>query len=201
MSYSISITQTDFGQYPIPGVDNDTQGFRDRFSLIQDKFDILDVAVNSLDLTTVKTNQPNDFDGNSITGAILKGSGDAVRISPSLTSTAENAEEIQWVEYSYFSYNVESNSYLRFADWPTVDGMLGKMTVQLSNNTVSPLTVTFLYGTADLKLSSDFSGTVDSEISESGIKVTIPANTTKIYEFLSPNRGLTIFGKLYGTFV
>jgi hypothetical protein len=195
MSYSISITQTDFGQFPIPGVDNDTQGFRDRFSLIQDKFDILDVAVNSLDLTTVKTNQDNDFDGNSITG-----SGDAVRISPSLTNTAENAEEIQWVEYSYFSYNVETSSYLRFADWPTVDGMLGKITVQLTNDNASPVTVTFLHGTSDLKLSTDFGGVDDTEVTESNIKVTIAANTTKIYEFLTPNRGLTIFGKLYGTF-
>lgn len=200
MAYNISITQTDFGQYPIPGVDNDTQGFRDRFSLVQDKFDILDVAVNSLDLTTVKTNQNNDFDGNSITGAVLKGSGEAVRISPSLSSTAESAEEIQWVEYSYFSYNVETSSYLRFADWPTIEGMLGKMTVQLTNDNASPVTVTFLYGTADLKLSSDFGGTNDTGVTEANIMVTIPANKTVIYEFASPNRGLTIFGKLYGTF-
>lgn len=199
MTYEISITQTDFGQYPIPGVNNDTQGFRDRFSLVQDKFDILDEAVNTLDLVAAKVNQSNDFGGNSITDAILRGSGDAAKTKTGLSNSPESAEEIQWIQYNYFPYIVNGNSYLRFTEWPLTTGMLGKITVELSAEGTSK-DVVFMFGTSELKSEAGFGGTVGVYGGFVGTKVTIPADTTKVYEFWTADKGVTLFAKLVGTF-
>lgn len=199
MTHEISITQTDFGQYPIPGVNNDTQGFRDRFSLIQDKFDVLDEAVNTLELVAAKVNQTNDFGGNSITDAILRGSGDATKTKSGLSNSPESAEEIQWIQYNYFPYIVNADSYLRFTEWPLTTGMLGSVTVELSAEGTSK-DVVFMYGTSDLKVSSDFGGTVGVYGGFVGVQVTIPADTTKVYEFWTADKGVTLFAKLVGTF-
>jgi hypothetical protein len=199
MTHEISITQTDFGQYPLPGVNNDTQGFRDRFSLIQDKFDLLDEAVNTLELVSVKVNQNNDFGGNSITDAILRGSGDATKSKTSLSNTAESAEEIQWIQYNYFPYIVNSDSYLRFTEWPITNGILAKVTIELSAEDTDK-DVVFMYGTSELKTETAFDGVSGVYGGFVGTRVTVPADTTKIYEFWTADRGVTLFARLVGTF-
>jgi len=199
MTHEISIVQTDFGQYPIPGVNNDTQGFRDRFSLIQDKFDILDIAVNNLELLAVKVNQSTDFNGNSITDAILRGTGDAAKSTTGLNNNPESAEEVQWIQYNYFPYTVAGNSYLRFTEWPTTDGMLGKITVELTADGTSR-DVVFMHGSSALKTETSFGGILGVYGGFAGTRVTIPANTTKIYEFWTANKGVTLFARLVGTF-
>lgn len=200
MSYEISITQEDFGQYPLPGVNNDTQGFRDRFSVIQDKFDVLDGAVNSLDLLSAKLNQTNDFGGNSITDAILKGSGESVKTRSNLSASAESAEELQWIQYHYFPYTVTSNSYVRFTEWPLTSGMMGRITVELRNVDASSKDVVFIYGASEIKLASGSGLTLGTYGGYAGAKTTVSTNTTKIYEFWTPDKGVTLFAKLVGTF-
>ena len=55
--------------YPVAGVDNDTQGFRDNFSVIKTGLATANSEVTSLQTTTAKLNSPNDFNGTNIADA------------------------------------------------------------------------------------------------------------------------------------
>ena len=61
--------------FPVAGVDNESQGFRDNFSaikdtLVQTKSDIQDLQESRLDISSPDTN----MSGNTITDVNLKGS-------------------------------------------------------------------------------------------------------------------------------
>ena len=54
-------SETIDAEYPIAGKDNDTQGFCDNFQIIKDNFAIANSEITSLQQTTIKLDQPNDF--------------------------------------------------------------------------------------------------------------------------------------------
>lgn len=59
--------------YPVAGVDNDTQGFRDNFSFIKNNFVAAKAEIETLQRDTVKLNATNDFNGSYILDANLQG--------------------------------------------------------------------------------------------------------------------------------
>ena len=58
--------------FPIAGVDNDSQGFRDNFSIIKDNFSAAKSRIEILETNTAKKNVDNSFDNNTISLANLK---------------------------------------------------------------------------------------------------------------------------------
>jgi hypothetical protein len=82
--------------YPVAGIDNDTQGFRDNFDVIKTSLGFAGQEITALQDTTAKINEGNDFSGNSISNA------DLVAIThksfaPSLFDTTSGAQgEIQF---------------------------------------------------------------------------------------------------------
>lgn len=48
--------------YPIPGVDNDTQGFRDNFANIKNSLATAADEITALQLNSVTVDSQNDFD-------------------------------------------------------------------------------------------------------------------------------------------
>jgi hypothetical protein len=50
--------------YPVAGVDNDTQGFRDNFDVIKTSLGVASVEITELQDITAKVNSANDFNGN-----------------------------------------------------------------------------------------------------------------------------------------
>jgi len=65
---STIISETIDAEYPVAGVDNDTQGFRDNFQIIKDNFAKAGSEITDLQDTTVKINENNNFGS---TGKIL----------------------------------------------------------------------------------------------------------------------------------
>ena len=57
--------------YPVAGVDNDSQGFRDNFATIKSNFVEAKSNIEDLQDNTAKTNANNNFFGNQVTGANL----------------------------------------------------------------------------------------------------------------------------------
>src|SRR5210317_1846577 len=55
--------------YPVAGVDNDSQGFRDNFNIIKTQLNNASIDLTTLDTNTAKKNAENDFSGNIITDA------------------------------------------------------------------------------------------------------------------------------------
>jgi hypothetical protein len=57
--------------YPVAGVDNDTQGFRDNFDIIKTGLGFAGQEITALQDTTAKVNEENNFFGNVINNADL----------------------------------------------------------------------------------------------------------------------------------
>jgi hypothetical protein len=57
------------GTYPVAGVDNDTQGFRDNFSIIKNNFAAAKSEIETLQEGTAKLNETNNFRGTNINEA------------------------------------------------------------------------------------------------------------------------------------
>ena len=191
MTSNIDVTKIN-PTFPTPGIDNDTQGFRDNFSGTKDNFSAAKAEISSLQANSAKLNANNNFDGNSIISAVLQGSGDAV--SPQVTIIGNM--ELPWTEASYYAFTVNGNVTLTMTEWPTPPvtpsnkiGILGKMTVHLTGSTT---TRNVLFDTVN--------GIVKFQNNEDNT-ISIAAGTTKIYEFWTIDGGAVVYGKLVGNYL
>ena len=66
------ISDTIDAAYPVAGVDNDTQGFRDNFSIIKTGMATANSEISTLQSTTAKLNASNDFNGTNIADANIQ---------------------------------------------------------------------------------------------------------------------------------
>lgn len=66
------ISETIDGAYPVAGIDNDTQGFRDNFSIIKNNFAAAKNEIETLQENTAKLNETNNFRGSNINEANLQ---------------------------------------------------------------------------------------------------------------------------------
>ena len=185
------VSTTISATFPVAGVDNDTQGFRDNFSIIKDNFGFAKAEIDVLQSDTAKLTGNNNFDGNNIISAVFQGSGDAV--SPQVTIVGNL--ELPWIEASYYAYTVNGNVTLTMSEWPvqpvspsTKTHILAKMTVQVTASTSSRV-ITFATINGTVKLPSGVNN-----------PVTLASGATNIYEFWTINGGTTVYGKLVGSY-
>lgn len=179
--------------YPVAGRDNDTQGFRDNFSIIRDALNVTETTITTLESDTVKNNDSNNFIGNSIIDADLQattfkyfGSG-ALSADASVNFTNGHFQTIPIVP--------ASNIILTLAEWPlgapSGADRYAKMTLQLNLN-ASGAASTITFATPGGTLYTD--GTLTNQI-------TIDSDTNvKLVEVWSYNGGVDVYARLLGTY-
>ena len=121
MSFKLNLNNIDTN-FPVPGVDNPSQGFRDNFSIIENNFVELDDVVGTLDEVAVRLNTTNDFNGQGvIENVILKAAREEVNNSYRVI-TEENSIECNWTEGGLYTINVDSSVeeplVINLNDWP-----------------------------------------------------------------------------------
>lgn len=119
--YSINIDQS----FPVAGIDNESQGFRDNFDLIKTSLTVADAEVTELQTTTAKINTANAFSGNQISNA------DLLTVTEKTVVKGQYAlgitPNIQYLEGSYqVSSIIDDKTYL--ISWKTGSS------VSLTNN-------------------------------------------------------------------
>lgn len=70
MTSSINTTSLDVN-YPVAGQDNDSQGFRDNFSVIKNNLDFAKTEIEDLQDGAARIDGNNNFDGNVISNAVF----------------------------------------------------------------------------------------------------------------------------------
>ena len=70
MASNINTTTID-DTYPVPGQDNDSQGFRDNFSQIKTQLDTASSEITTIQTNQAVTNATTNFNGHDIQNAIL----------------------------------------------------------------------------------------------------------------------------------
>jgi hypothetical protein len=139
---STIISGTIDGSYPVAGVDNDTQGFRDNFTIIKTGLATAASEVTALQANTAKLNATNDFLASDVTNANFSLNTEKYHN----IGTVITGQNISFLNGHHQSLSInlpEDSSTINFAlaDWPDRDH-LAKMTVQLFGNDTAK-TVTF----------------------------------------------------------
>ena len=120
--------------FPIPGVDNSSEGFRRNFKVIKESLREAKTEIENATTGAVRIDQSNDFDGNDIVNANL--------ISPTANifdaGLISNDTDIIFDRGYYQVYTIGTNLTLNFRNFPT-SGKYGVIRLVLKglNKTVS----------------------------------------------------------------
>jgi paraquat-inducible protein B len=184
------ISETIDGTYPVAGVDNDTQGFRDNFTIIKTGLATAQSEITLLQGNTAKLNETNDFNGTEITDANFSLNTEKYHN----IGTVVSGQNISFLNGHYQSMSVnlgEEVDTINFAlaDWPDRDHV-AKMTVQmLGNDTAKTVTFT-VAGGGTIKKNATFPTTL-----------TIDSSTNPlIIDFWTYNQGTTVYAEYRGQF-
>lgn len=157
--------------YPVPGQDNNSQGFRDNFQITKTGLAQAATEISALQLNTAKLNATNDFAGNIIQNAVTK------KLYGSVATILEAATanvDVSTGDYHRITLS-DANITLTLTNWPTLDSRFAKVRIHLENNQTAQHTVTFATN-ALATVSDDDSGKFTSHA------VTVPAGSTVIVE-------------------
>lgn len=120
--------------YPVAGVDNDSQGFRDNFGTIKNSLSAAKIEVEALQSTTVKNNADNIMNFNKIQQVELVQAQLGTNLGTQILANASieyNRGHYQSFILAYSTVSLQ-NVVLQFTNWPDA-GQYGKMYVQLAS--------------------------------------------------------------------
>lgn len=197
------ISETIDNEYPVAGRDNDTQGFRDNFSIIKNNFAAAKSEIEELQEGTAKLNQTNNFRGSNINEANFQSCTEQFFPIGSL-APLQTGLDIDFRNGHYQTLVIDDNDVtLNLMGWPDVvldqdATRVAKLTVELrgAGTTPSePRTITWTtrgggFGTK-IKTSPNFPTpfTVDNSVED-----------PVIVEFWSYNGGTTVYANYLGRF-
>ena len=188
------ISGTIDGAYPVAGVDNDTQGFRDNFTIIKTGLAPAASEIGALETNTAKLNASNDFLGSDVTNANLSLNTEKYHNA----GTVVGGQNISFLNGHYQSLAInldEGTSTINFAlaDWPDRDHV-AKMTVQLFGNDTAK-TVTFTVdGGGTIKYNRTGSNPYPAEL------IVDSSTDPIIIDFWTYSQGTTVYAEYRGRF-
>ena len=206
--------------FPIAGRDNDSQGFRDNFSVIRNNFEAAKSEIDDLQLNTARLDDSNDFGGNNIANANLTNYTEQAYLGGFAQGDNTGVGSTTLIEFSNGSYQVftvnPSTSNLQFTITGFTDvgdNKLAKLTVQLFKGTQLPsdVTVNFVIeGAGDIKTSKNFPDPIILS-TDPAASVNIVSGTVQkteinhtlnpiVFEFWTYDSGFTIFCNYVGQF-
>ena len=162
--------------FPVPGVDNDTVGFRDNFATIKNNFVSAKSEIESLASSTAKvTDAETSFRGNKVTNALFQNNVAAVFNGGSIPSTEEATASPESAtttdlsfsngEYQYFgitglytSAQTPRALIFNITDIPSTG--FAKLRLELKAGDGLSHNVTFTAGNLTLKKNSSYPGTL-----------------------------------------
>src|SRR6056300_437584 len=100
--------------YPVAGIDNDSQGFRDNFSSIKSNFTVTKTELEDLQNNAARTDEDVSFNGNEISNAVFLYNTEKVFQGGTITSN----QNVSLTNGPLQIFGVGGNITLSLADWP-----------------------------------------------------------------------------------
>ena len=125
-------------QFPQPGVDNDSFGFRNNFSEIADNFDLAKQEIEDLQNNVLRSDRTNDLNNNILTDLNLKNATQAVF---DLGNVADDVQ-IDVTNGSYQKITAASNLSISAIGWPNEDKSLSIL-LELSKSSSEDIIISF----------------------------------------------------------
>jgi hypothetical protein len=178
--------------FPIPGQDNDSQGFRENFTIIKDGLATAASEITVLQETTAKLDQANDFSGTLIDNATTNRLSELMFFHGVQTGTVI----VDYEGGTYHRINVNGPCNLNFANWPERDDAVSKIILEINAfvDLDTPTTISFSSPGSDV---IKYSWLLASDTT---IRTISPGTVTKIFEAWTPDNGLTVFVNYKGEY-
>lgn len=183
------------GEYPVAGVDNDTQGFRDNFSIIKAGLQVAQSEITSILLDTPTLSQGGNFNGSTIAQANFKAVTES-KFNPGTINQTEHTIDFSNGHYQEVNLNeiisgenVINDISITIDGWAESTEVVSKMTVRL-RTLIEALEVTVNWNTVNgvFKVSSNWPTTFTVD------------NSDTIVEFWTSDAGVTVFANYIGKF-
>lgn len=173
--------------YPVAGQDNDTQGFRDNFTAIQNAFLVASSEISNLQDKGVKLTETNDLNYNTIKNVNLQNTSELVKSTDLTTvSTSYAYVNVNFDEATYHKFNLtlnaSSNTYaFTVINWPA-SGKYGRVYLELKPDSANSTTVSILGNSRIIGANTS--------------SVTFSQTGSIFYELWSIDNGANIFGTI-----
>lgn len=177
--------------YPVAGVDNDTQGFRDNFQITKDNFSAAKNEIEDLQDNVARTDTNNNFAGAFLIDAQL----DQVTEKFLSIGTVGSGQNLSFLNGSYQSLTISDDITLTLADWPSSE-RVARMIVEIIHDG-SNRSVTFVGESNAVfkKVSSEWDTSTATSVEKS-----INTSDPFIFEFWTYDGGTTVYTSYKGNF-
>lgn len=191
-------------EFPVPGQDNDSQGFRDNFAVTKSSLQSAKTEIGDLQLNSAKLNAGNNFQRNSINNATLINNVEFVYPTGDLTT--DDGARIRFTDGHYQNIAIATDDLnLTLEDFGP-NGFLSKMRLAIrGSNPVASTEFTFNWiadngGTIKTNPNNwpwnEVSGTNDNPL-----KTTVDAGPDpEIFDIWTDNSGGTVYIEYIGKF-
>ena len=178
-------------EFPVPGQDNDSQGFRDNFSQIKTGLETAKTELTDLLTAVARTDTANDFNGNNIEDANLIAVSGAIYQPQDLDSDAQ----IEWNDGVAQKINIASGLTLTFTNFPTGGQKYASTRLILKSNGGSHIVNFETGGNGNLYI-NNYANAVDGN----GDFIVSDNDQPKVFDVWSDN-GLDIYLDYIGQFM
>lgn len=187
------ISSTIDNTFPIAGVDNDTQGFRDNSTIIKTALTTASSEITALQANSAITNGTTNFNNNTIQNVNLKSSTIEANTTSMLGETSITAT---WTNSQYYRLtSINSNLAVTISGWPAT-GKYAEMIIHFSGNGSGTQAVTFSSLGATTQLTDD-SGAFTGR----AINVNASADRSTVVKAFTSDNGVTVFYQHIDTFI
>lgn len=166
--------------FPVPGEDNDSQGFRSNFANIQSALSLAGKEISDVQLNAVNLSETNDFGNNVIKRAALQNSSQVV-------ANIGNVSLFVNVDYSlgsYQTFTVDPGTHtFTITNWPE-SGKCGTIRLEITPTSTDPVSINF--------------GGNNVILSKATLPITYNQQTAIVWELWSPDNGTTVYAHELG---
>jgi len=190
--------------FPEPGRDNDSFGFRNNFSEISDNLDITKTEIEDIQENVARTDQDSDFNGQKIIDVDLVNSTEQVYDIGNLTTDSN----IDFSNGSYQTLRVTADITLTLSSWP-ISSRKASLTIALLSDNTERAVQWDVEGSGAIK--RNVGVPIQLYDSTDGSNVTVGAfpnpflvnseNDPLIVEFWTVDGGHTVYANYIGQFV
>ena len=205
MASSIISTTID-ETYPVAGQDNDSQGFRDNFTIIKDNFAFAKSEIETLQDDTAKLNAANTFSYNTQSQTVTK---ETTKLREDAVVSTGLVTDVQFTNSNWVEVNVTgTDGTINIQGWPEVSesAAYAEIVFALSPNTapntyVTKFTSENASGTASQVLIDGSSAFSSVDANTASIAISTSASTQyKLVKAMTWDRGGRLFLQYLGEF-
>ena len=189
--------------FPVAGQDNDSQGFRDNFSIVKSNFVAAKAEIESLQNNTAQgvsynsETGSNDFLGTDVRGANFINNTEASYEGGSVQSS----QNINLSSGFYQTFTVSADITLTLSSWSADTGKTGRVRVFIKADIGATRTITFgsNAGAGTIKTGPNWP-TSDTTAVIVGKALSGDADKVYVFEFISFDSGNTVYAEYLGLY-